>query len=75
MATSTRFEGRMNFSDIAAVRFNATYMSDAQLAFYFKVTKDPTLVEAHQIFLDEMAARVVDEYKDRLAYAQARNCL
>ena len=65
MATRTRFEGTTNLRDIAAVKVAASLMSNAQLSFYFKVTKDPTFQDAHAIFFDEMADRCVIEYRNR----------
>jgi hypothetical protein len=73
MATRTRFEGTTNLKDAVDVRAKAALMSDDQLSFFFKVTKPNAsnhpldvnlLAVAHNVFKDEMAARVLDDLAD-----------
>jgi hypothetical protein len=56
---TVRFEGSFNLGNHAEVKRFVPLLSDHQLEYFFKVTKNPVFAKAHAVILDEMVQRVI----------------
>jgi hypothetical protein len=61
---TVRWEGTIRLSDLPKLRMAVPLMSDHQLEYFFKATKNPLYAKVHKVIVDEMARRVIETYHE-----------